>query len=80
MPDVNNSSEVQTEAAVLARHHGYNAHHDSWGWYVIGPNEREPASGRSLGFDCRRHYADCAEAWLYAQKLAIRRAKREGRW
>lgn len=79
MPGVDNSEEIQTEAAVFARHHRYGVHHDLYGWYVIGPNEREPASGRSLGFDGRRHYDECTEAWLHAQKLAARHAKREGR-
>ena len=77
---IDNSDQVQTEAAVFARHYGYNVHHDIGGWYVIGPTEREPASGSSLGFDGRRHYHDCTEAWLHAQKLAIRRAKKEGKW
>lgn len=76
MSDVSNSDEVRTDAARAARASGYNIHHDIGGWYVIGPSEREPASGASLGFDGRRHFAVCAEAWLHAQKLALRRARR----
>lgn len=78
MRQVQNSDEVQTDAARYARGVGYNVHHDLFGWYVIGPNEKEPASGRSLGFDGRRHFEDCADAWLWAQKLALRWVKRHG--
>lgn len=71
MPDdVQNSDEVQSIYAIHARAHGYNVHHDIDGWYVICPGECEPESGYSLGFDGRRHYPICRDAWVYASHLA----------
>lgn len=76
MSDVAFSTKIRTSAAQFARAHGYAIHHDIAGWYVIAPYEREPATGYSLGFDGRKHFDLCADAWRRAQTLAERRARR----
>jgi hypothetical protein len=76
MPDVANSDDVQAPEAEYARSQGYRVHHDMLGWYVVGPREREPANGASLGFDGRQHYALCLDAFQRAAGLAKRRSKR----
>lgn len=45
------------------RPEGWRVHHDLHGWYVVAPHEEEPASGYSLGFDGRPHWATEDEAW-----------------
>lgn len=76
------STDVQTPRAIFAREWGYEVHHDHMGWYVVGPNEQRDEqgfnkAGYSLGFDGRKHYIECDEAWIHAYALARRVAKRE---
>lgn len=63
---------TERDAIDVTETHGYRVHHDMHGWYVVAPREREPADGRSLGFDGRAHYASEEDAWVAV-------AKRRGR-
>ena len=69
-----NSTDIRTAAAIKAQALGYRVHHDICGWYILNPREREPASGYSLGFDRRKHFAndDCEAAWEHACRCAER--------
>lgn len=69
--DFQHSGDCKTAAAKFARSRGYDVHHDIHGWYVIAPDEDEPASGYSLGFDGRAHFASCVDAWDQAQHEAF---------
>lgn len=76
------STDCQTPRAIFAQQHGYEVHHDYMGWYVVGPSEQRDEqgfnkAGHSLGFDGRKHYIECGEAWIHAYKLARRLVKRQ---
>lgn len=47
----------------LGREGEWRCHHDARGWYLVEPEEDEPASGRGLGRDGRAHYPTEEAAW-----------------
>jgi hypothetical protein len=83
MQAINNSRGVFFGfEALFAREYGYDVHHDIAGWYVVGPHEWHDEAGfgrdgESLGFDGRKHFADCIEAWALAYRRAKNLARRE---
>jgi hypothetical protein len=75
---INDSRDVKSSDALFAREHGYEVHHDIGGWYVVSPHEWRDEGGydrqgRSLGFNGRKHFADCRDAWALAYKRATKK-------
>lgn len=69
------STDCKTADALFAQEQGYEVHHDMTGWYVVKPHEWRDGNGcdrhgRSLGWNGRRHFADCEDAWTRAAEMA----------
>jgi hypothetical protein len=61
-PDINDTDTKFYAQVNEQKAKGWDIHHDSNGWYVVAPDEKEPENGESLGSG-RTHYREKKDAW-----------------
>jgi len=80
--ELSTTDDCVTPNAIYAREHGYEVHHDHFGWYVIRPhevregdrNKRGVCLGSTRG---REHFAHLEDAWRWAAEFHRRKLKRK---
>ena len=58
--DTDTKFNAQQVAKLKAQ--GWDVRHDSNGWYVVAPDEKELEDGTSLGSNGRAHYRESKDA------------------